>query len=175
MVKAATPLVRASALAGRRIVSEDGISTVEVQDLVLADDGHRIEGFTVREPGIFGKRHVATIPVSAVKTIGPDAVIIEAEHELTGGDHDPAVCADVKGRQVLTDDGTDLGTVADVVVETKRNSVQVVVLELDRDGERFLVLPRGTSVGGDAVVVPGAMADALVDTPEAAAEAISAR
>lgn len=175
MVRAATPLVRASALAGRRIVTEDGTSTVEVQDLVLADDGHRIEGFTAREPGIFGKRHVAAIPMSAVKTIGPDAIIIEAEHQLTGGDHDPAVCADVKGRQVITDDGTEIGTVADVVVETKRGSLQVVLLELDRTGDRFLVLPKGTSVGGDAVVVPADAAERMVDSPEAAAEALSDR
>lgn len=173
MVTAATPLVRASTLIGRPIVAEDGSASLEVQDLVLAANGYKVDGFTLREPGIFGKRHVATVPMSAVKSIGPDAVIIESGEQVEVDEEDPTVCADVGGTKVITEAGIEIGSIADVVVQTKRGAVQVVLVEIDGNG--YLVLPKGTSVAGDAVLVPKGSEDHLVDTPEAAADALADR
>lgn len=174
MVVAAHPLSRATSLTGRPIVSADGSSTLQVQDLVLDPDGRTVGGFTLREPGVFGSRHVAAISIADVASIGPDAIVMSSDEpfaEDTG--EDLAVCSDVIGSDVITEMGVGLGKVTDVVVETRRNHVRVVALEIQVDGDpRYLVLSDTASVTGDVVMAPTGSESRLLETPEAVAAAL---
>jgi uncharacterized protein YrrD len=171
MVTAATPLARASSLIGRPVITNDGEKSHEVQDLVLDDDGRTVVGLTLRHPGIFGKRHVAVVPLDAVTSIGPDAVMVQDKAAFVHDERDPAVCADVVNSKVVTGDGIEIGPITDVVVETRRNRMRVEAVEIGRDGPAgYLVLGSEPSLAGDVVVVADGAQDRIDDTPEAAAE-----
>ena len=65
---------------------------------------------------------------------------------------------EVIGKQVVTDNGGAIGSVIDVVLEVDGGEAIVVGAEVERSGERRVIvpLPAGIPVSSDALVVPAA-------------------
>jgi len=147
MVKAPNPYVRASALHGNPIVTNDGDTDFEVQDVLVDRDGRGIVGFSAREPGVFGKRHVGVVPLSGVSSIGPDAVMVKAGSVTDPPDEDDRLGTQLVGASVVTETGVEVGHISDLVLETRHNATRVRAVEVDpaklpysREGQKGSIL-----------------------------------
>lgn len=157
-------LVRATALMSRPVVTMSGNVVGQIKDVVYGPAGGPLRGFTLAGRGMFAGPRDAALPADAVHAIGPDAVIIESEDRLT---ESAAVVDEVDARdravlddKVVTDTGSELGTVCDVILrldgvprvvgyEIRANPV------LQARGHRVLVpVPDTLPVSGQAVLVP---------------------
>jgi hypothetical protein len=71
----------------------------------------------------------------------------------------------VLGNRVVTDTGTDLGTVVDVILQVGRTTdvagYEIEAAEVLREGGRrvFLPLPDALAVSGEALIVPAGAAE----------------
>lgn len=157
-------LVRATALMGRPVVTLSGDVVGQVKDVVYGPAGGPLRGFTLAGRGVFAGPRDAALPADAVHAIGPDAVMIESEERLT---ESGAVVDEVDARdravlddKVVTDTGTELGTVCDVILRLD-GVPQVVGYEiranpvLQTRGHRVVIpVPDALPVSGQVLVVP---------------------
>lgn len=159
-------LVRATQLTGRPVVTLDGDHEVEIKDVVFDKDAGGLTGFTLRRPGLLGGPQKAVLPIDGVRAIGPDAVMIRSHRAFA----DPEALAgggdDVLGDQVITDEGTALGNVVDVIASVVEGAADIVGFEvtataaLGSEGDHvFVPLPAAVAISGEAIVVPAAAAD----------------
>jgi uncharacterized protein YrrD len=157
-------LVLASQLSGRAVVTLGGEAVAKVRDVVFDGPAGRITGFTLSGRGLLAGPLKQGLRFSRVHAVGPAAVMIVSEALFEEQDavlgRGEADRGRVPGSPALTDQGTELGTVEDVVVETG-TSGRVVGFQiaaghnLDRRHRKVFV-PRGeaTAVSGQALVVP---------------------
>jgi uncharacterized protein YrrD len=164
-----TRLLRASEVVGHPVVTLTGESDLEVRDVVFAAEKGAVLGFTLRRPGFLGKPlKDCVLPWDGVHGVGRDAVMIpdadalDEATDLPGGD-------DVLGSRVMTDDGTDLGEVIDVILEIGRSKADVVGFEItpsealgDHKDDVFLPLPATISMSDEHVMVPAGTRDYVV-------------
>lgn len=166
-------LMRASETSGRPVVTLGGEDVAQIKDVVFWADGGEVGGFTLAGRGLFaGPLHKALAWANVV-ALGNDAVMVADDDSLTpmqtvlhgsgraGGD--------VLGSQVLTDEGTDLGTVVDAIIEVDRGRgarCDVVGYEirpapsLGHQSTTVLVpLPDTLSASGELLVVPAGVKD----------------
>jgi uncharacterized protein YrrD len=183
-----TLLVRAHELTGRPVVSLDGDLLAEVKDVVFDRTAGRVDGFTLNNPGLFSRRRRDALPWSSVHSVGRDAVMVadpaalaEAGDVATARD---AAEGNVLGDRVLTDTGTELGTVTEVILEVGDHATVVgyeveATAALGGAGRRVLIpLPATLAVSGEMLVVPAAVTDFVADDLAgfgAAVEAFRAR
>ncbi|GAB7046665.1 PRC-barrel domain-containing protein [Catenuloplanes indicus] len=167
-----TGLVRATDLIGRPVVTLSGENVARIKDVVFAAPGGRILGFTLAARGAFGGRLHQALPWSRVRGAGNDAVMID---DGVLPDRDDLVAraeihdGEVLGDLVLTDAGTSLGTVTDVIVEFGTEP-QVAGYEI-RTGDalppagRTVLIPRADTMAasGEAVIVPSAVTEHVAD------------
>lgn len=116
--------MRASEVTKRPVVTLGGKDIAQIKDVVYSAGGGAVGGFTLAGRGLFSGPLRQALPWASVMALGPDAVMIRSEDVLeppatvldqsasSGGSG-----GDVLGSQVLTDSGTDLGTVVDVILE----------------------------------------------------------
>ncbi|GAB7044668.1 MULTISPECIES: PRC-barrel domain-containing protein [Catenuloplanes] len=165
-------LVRATDLLGRPVVTLGGEDVALVKDIVFASPGGRILGFTLAGRGAFAGPLSQALPWKLVHGAGRDAIMID-DGALPTRDaladrsevHDGEVLGDV----VLTDTGTALGTVTDVIVELGTEP-RVVGYEI-RTSEALppagrvglIPLPDTMAASGEAVVVPAAITKHMAD------------
>ncbi|MFI9150361.1 PRC-barrel domain-containing protein [Streptomyces sp. NPDC053367] len=157
-------LMLASELTKRVVVTLAGEAVAQIRDTVFDAQAGRITGFTLSGRGLLAGPLKESLPFSGVHAIGPSAVMIPSEAVLerrgkvvgTG----EAEQGQVLGAPVLTDQGTEVGTVLDVVVEGG-GSGQVVGFEIAANEnldlhKRKVFVPRGETlaVSGRALVVP---------------------
>jgi uncharacterized protein YrrD len=153
-------LIRASEIIGHPVITLDGESELEVRDVVFAAKAGSLLGFTLRRPGFLGKPvRDCVLPCSAVHGVGRDAVMVTdaglvEQEQLAGGD-------DILGSKVLTEDGTVLGEVVDVIVAILEGEADVVGFEVspsealgDHSDDVFLPLPSTIAMSGEHVMVP---------------------
>jgi uncharacterized protein YrrD len=160
-------LLRATGIEGRPVVTLGGERVGDVKDVVFDSSKGKLLGFTLRAHSFFSRARKDVLAWSKVGSLGPDAVMIRGEDALEAED---ALAAEggvpddrnVVGNQVLTDAGTDLGTVVDVIVETGA-AAQIVGYEvaaseaLATHGEHVLIpLPDTIAVSGRHLMVPEA-------------------
>lgn len=156
-------LMLARELSGREVVTLAGDAVARIKDTVFDAGAGRITGFTLSGRGLLAGPLKRSLPFSAVHAVGPAAVMIPSEAVLA--DREAVVGSrsaggQVIGAPVLTDQGTAIGTVRDVVVEAGAGG-RVVGFEIAAD-ERFdshrrhVFIPRGETlaVSGEAMVVP---------------------
>ncbi|CAN5731666.1 hypothetical protein BH20ACT2_BH20ACT2_15180 [soil metagenome] len=172
-----TLLLRATDLIGRPVVTIDsGDDVAEVKDVVYGATRAELLGFTLRGRGFLAGPKKNVLPFAAVAALGRDAVMIEDTAALAPSSD--AFAATVRGAgdgavlgdTVLTDDGTDLGTVVDVIVLCA-GGPEVVGYEVDaaatlgeRAGSRvFIPLPDTLAVSGQALMVPKEAKEFIVD------------
>ncbi|MFK4071330.1 PRC-barrel domain-containing protein [Streptomyces sp. NPDC029674] len=157
-------LLSAGDLTKRPVVTLGGEAVAQVKDVVLDGAGGRIAGFTLAGRGLLSGPLRKSLPWSAVHALGTDAVMIASADSLqersavaSAGETSGGL---VRGARVLTDQGVQVGTVLDVVVETGREG-RVVGLEMASSEalgrhERTVYLPLGarSAMTGDTLVVP---------------------
>ncbi len=174
-------LVRASELAKRPVVTFAGEDVAQVKDVVFALGGGEISAFTLAGRGLFAGPLKSVLPWEAVAGLGPDAVMIASEDALRPvaemfGDAPGAGAAgsgDVIRSEVLTDDGTSLGRVVDVVIGIRDGGGgqgDVVGYEIDpaeslgRGKQPLLIpLPDTMAASGQHLIVPAAARNYLTD------------
>jgi uncharacterized protein YrrD len=158
-------LVPATRMIGLPVVTLDGDDLAEIRDVVYDPTEGRVLGFTLNKRGRFGGRLREVIGWDTVVAVGRDAVMVrspaalaspqDADEELAN----PPVDRNIVGNRVVTDSGTELGEVVDLIVEVAQHACVVGYEVLSEQGEgrgtRLLVpLPEQLAVSGDALVVP---------------------
>lgn len=165
-------LLRASELPKRPIVTVAGEDVAQVRDVVYDAASGEVIGFTLANRGIFAGRRKEVLPWDGVEGLGPHAVVIPDGDVLVPPDGLRKVAddRDVLGARVLTDDGRQLGTVRDLVVEVHDGVADVIGYEIEpAEGFRessshvLVPLPDTLSASGDNLVVPAAAADYVRD------------
>jgi uncharacterized protein YrrD len=145
----------------------EGDDVAEVKDVVYDADSARLLGFTLNKRGWFRGPMKQVLPWSQVAAVGRDAVMVRDTNALTERGEaptevaEPATNRNVIGNVVLTDEGVELGTVADLIVELD-DQATVVGYQLitptapsgQHHGLMLIPLPEQISVSGDALVVP---------------------
>lgn len=153
-----TRRVRARELVGRPVVSvAAGERLGEVKDVVVEAESGEFRGFTLNAPGALGSPLDRALAADAVHAIGSHAVMVEDESSLA---EDPGTLrgdrADVIGTTVLTENGTRLGEITDVILDVDRDTT-LVGYEIERDddgGKRLIARPSAVSISGDTLIVP---------------------
>lgn len=176
-------LMRATDLIGRPLVTLDGEDVAQIKDIVYAGASGRIAGFTLAGRGLTAGPLRRAIPWEAVHGAGRDAIMISDGKGLS--DRDEFVTRsdlreqDVLGSTVLTDTGTALGEVTDVIVEIS-SVADVVGYEirtgggLPPSGRTLLIpLPDTLAASGEAVVVPAEATEFVVDDLSAFGTAVT--
>jgi sporulation protein YlmC with PRC-barrel domain len=157
-------LLRATELEGRPIVTLAGESPAEVKDVIFDSAHGTLLGLTLRGHGLFSRPRKEILPWLKIHSIGRDAVVIRDEHAFQGEDALPVDRVpenrNVIGNQVLTDAGTDVGRVVDVIIEAGAEA-EIVGYEVEASealathGEHVLIpLPAAIAVSGEHLIVP---------------------
>ncbi|MFE0810449.1 PRC-barrel domain-containing protein [Streptomyces sp. NPDC058794] len=162
-------LMAARSLTTRPVVTLGGDAVAHVKDTVCDADAGRITGFTLTGRGLLSGPLKDGLPWPSVYALGHDAVMIRDRRGLVSAAamtaHQQTLRARVLGARVLTEDGDELGTVLDVVVEGGTGGRVVgfrvaasrrFVPGRSRHGRRVYV-PRGDSltVTGRSLVLSG--------------------
>ena len=169
-------LMRTSELMKRPVVTMGGEDVAQVKDIVYSAGGGAVGGFTLAGRGLLSGPLKQALAWSSVMALGPDAVMIRDEDVLepaanvldrsaaTGGSG-----GDVLGSQVLTDTGTELGTVVDVILEVaERGAGQCDVVGYEVEASEalgtkgtkvFVPLPDTLAASGDHLLVPASAKD----------------
>lgn len=168
-----TALMRATQLLGLPVVTLAGEDVAQVKDVVYAEASHEVAGFTLAGRGVLAGPLGQALPWSGVHAVGRDAVMISGVNVFTDRDK-VAVRAELRDRDtlgdtVMTDTGTALGTVTDVILEVG-SSAEVVGYEISAGaalppaGRRtFLPVPATAAVSGEALIVPEAVTAFVAD------------
>lgn len=165
-------LLRAGELPTRPIVTVAGEDVAQVRDVVYDTTSGEVIGFTMANRGVFGGRRKDVLPWGNVEGLGPAAVVIPDEDAFTPreGLREPPDKRDVLGARVLTDDGRQLGTVRDLVIEVHEGIADVIGYEItpaegfrDSSSHVLLPLPDTLAASGDNLVVPASATDYVRD------------
>jgi uncharacterized protein YrrD len=152
--------MRAGELPGRPVVTLAGERAAEIKDVVFDRVEGRVQGFTLNNHGLFSRSRHDALPWAGVHALGPDAIMIQDESVFVAVDavapkHERK-SGNVLADQVLTDSGTDLGTVTDVVLEVRDGTAEVIGYEivagdtLPNAGRPMLIpVPAALAVSGE--------------------------
>lgn len=169
-----TVLQRARSLIGLPVVTLTGDDIAEIKDVVFSVAAAQILGFTLNGRGFLSGPLKESLPWSAVHGLGRDAVMVRSADALQAAEEVLAgaspVDRNVIGNRVLTDGGTDLGEVSDVVLALGTKP-EIVGYEIGgsenlraREGRHlYIPLPDTIAVSGEALVVPAAAAEYIRD------------
>ncbi|MEZ5219556.1 MAG: PRC-barrel domain-containing protein [Ilumatobacteraceae bacterium] len=154
-------LVRAADLLGLPVVALDsGEDVAEVRDVVYHAGDRRLVGFTLNKRGTFAGRLRHVLGAGQIASIGRDAVMIEAQSIIEDRPDQADVGSDgsdvsIMGLQVMTVDGTVIGSIAGVVLETG-SPATVVGYELETPDRTTIFLPIDIQVAlsSDRLLVP---------------------
>jgi sporulation protein YlmC with PRC-barrel domain len=167
-------LVHAGALNGMPVVTLAGEREALVKDVVFdRGDGH-VTGFTLNNPGLLSRSRKDALPAEAVHGFGDAALTIRDTSVLVPLDQvapsREREGADVLNVQVLTDTGTEVGKVVDVILDLGVRPPGVVGYEIEpgpalpSHGKRVLVpLPVTGAVSGERLIVPAAAIEFVAD------------
>jgi uncharacterized protein YrrD len=155
-------LMTASQIRGLPVVSvRGGEDIAEVRDVIYSPEAGRLVGMTLNQRGFLSGRRREVLPADMIHAIGQHAVMVTDEAQLAAPENapddvaHPATERNVLGDDVLTEGGTSLGEVADLVLLVGSNG-EVVGYQIDKagGGHGYIPLPAQLAVSGDALVVP---------------------
>lgn len=164
-------LMRTSEIEKRPVVTMAGEDIAQVKDVIYAAGGGAVGGFTLAGRGLFSGPRKESLAWSAVAALGSDALMITDESVLepTKDVLDRSAASggsggDILGSQVLTDEGTDLGIVVDVIIEVGSGpgaECDVMGYEIEAsealgsNGTKVLIpLPDTMAASGEHLMVP---------------------
>lgn len=166
-------LLRATELIKRPVVTLDGEDVAQVKDVIYASGPGALIGFTLNKRGMLKGPLKEVLLFDDVHGVGRDAVMVSAPDVFQSRDALTAKGADdrsVIGARVLTDTGTDLGTITEVIVEVRPDQADIVGYEVEAsaslrsDERRVLIpLPDTLAVSGENLIVPGAATEFVRD------------
>lgn len=161
-----TFLVRARDLIGRPVVTLDGDDVAQIRDIVYAESTGSVVGFTLAGRTLLSGPMREALPWRHVHSVGRHAVVITGQDVLTdpdGLDTGAGADSDVLGDTVLTQGGTALGTVIDVIIDAgsdEHSPAGVVGFEIATSdalppaGRRALIpTPDAYAASGEAIIV----------------------
>lgn len=168
--------MRTSEVTQRPVVTMAGEDVGQIKDVVYSAAGGAVGGFTLAGRGLFSGPLNQALAWSSVMALGPDAVMIRDETVLTSTTEVLNASAaaggsggNVLGSDVLTDTGTLLGIVSDVILEVSNPEAptcDVVGYEMEASealgthgAKVFLPLPDTLSASGAHVIVPESARD----------------
>jgi uncharacterized protein YrrD len=157
-------MYRGNDILKKPVVTFDTGKKVEtVHDLVFDQTTNTVLGFLVDEGGWFNEARI--LPLAHVKTVGPDAVIIENANAIQTADADERFDRIIhnnnvlKGTKVMTEDGRDLGTIKDLHFDEKTG--EVIGYEVSgglfgdlMNGRPIIPAPKAITIGEDVAFVP---------------------
>jgi uncharacterized protein YrrD len=178
-------LIHAAALSGLPVVTLGGEREALIKDVVFDRSDGRVAGFTLNNPGLLSRSRKDALPADAVHGFGDAAVTIKDISVLVPIDQIAPAAeragADVLNGQVLTDGGTELGKVVDVILDLGVRPPDVVGYEIEpgpalpSHGKRvFVPLPVTGAVSGERLIVPAAATEFVADDLGAFAMAMAA-
>jgi uncharacterized protein YrrD len=156
---------------GKPVVAYDSGESMEtVTDLIFDQNSNRLLGFLVDEGGWF--RDAKVLPISQVKAIGPDAVIVASKEAIVAATDIPAIQQVLERNNILKDtrimtlDGRDLGTMIDLYFDQLTGAVEGYEASggLFADaysGRSFIPAPDTLKIGEDVAFVPSETADLM--------------
>lgn len=170
-------LMRTSEIGSLPVVTIAGDDIAQIKDVVFSADGGAVSGFTLAGRGLLSGPLKQGLAWSHVLGLGPDAVMVADPDALqpagdilaaAASEHSGAGSGgDVLGDRVLTDSGTDLGKVSDVVIQYDNSSggpCDVVGYEIEasealqtsgsKSTRLLLPLPDTLAVSDEHVMVP---------------------
>jgi sporulation protein YlmC with PRC-barrel domain len=169
-------------LAQRVVVTFAGEDVAQIKDIVYAANGGEIGSFTLAGRGLFSGPLKVALPWAKVVALGPDAVMVESEadfvplaeaFESTDSGGTSSGKGDILKSEVLTDAGTSLGRVSDVIIgigATQGGQADVVGYEIDpaeslgRGKQPLLIpLPDTLAASGEHLMVPASAANYISD------------
>ncbi|HYF62906.1 MAG TPA: PRC-barrel domain-containing protein, partial [Herpetosiphonaceae bacterium] len=160
---------------GKDVVAVDtGEKVQTISDLVFDQNTNQLLGFLVDEGGWFSEAKV--LPLQNVQSIGPDAVLIASRAGVVEAPRVPAMHQILqrnnilKGTRVLTTDGRDLGTLADLYFDEYSGQVEGYdvsggIFADAYTGRSFIPATHTLNIGKDAAFVPPEVA-ALMEVQE---------
>ena len=159
-------LIKASEVMTLPVVTIDGGEDVaEVKDVIYGSEQGRLLGFTLNKRGFLRGKMKAVLPASSVTAVGPAAVMIRNADDCLVSKSDapdpvssPDKNRNVLGNEVITEGGTKLGTVSDLIMLLGGDG-EVVGYELRREESTstwFIPRPAQLALSGAALVVPTA-------------------
>lgn len=168
--------MRTSEIEKRPVVTFGGDDIAQIKDIVFAAAGGSVGGFTLAGRGLLAGPLKQALAWTAVHALGADAVMVKdaaaldtVQNILDASASSGGSGGDVLGSRVLTDAGTDLGKVIDVILEVGGDPdapCDVVGYEIEASesfgegGSRLLIpLPDTISVSGEHLMVPASAKD----------------
>ena len=155
-------LMTASQIRGLPVVTvRGGEDVAEVRDVIYSPEAGRLVGVTLNKRGFLAGRSRDVLPAEAIHAIGQHAVMVLDDSSLVAPEDapddvaHPAVERNVIGDDVLTEGGSSLGKVTDLVLLVG-SSGEVVGYQIDKTGggRGYIPLPAQLAVSGAALVVP---------------------
>jgi sporulation protein YlmC with PRC-barrel domain len=161
-------LLAARSLTTLPVVTLGGEAVAQVKDTVFDAAAGRITGFTLSGRGLLSGPLKQSLPWSGVHALGPHAVMIRDARALQDTSVVVARREAQQGRvlhaKVLTDEGAEVGTVLDVIVEGGtggrvvgfRIAAGKALVQGSRRRRHRVYVPRGETltVSGRALVIP---------------------
>jgi uncharacterized protein YrrD len=156
---------------GKPVIAYDtGRKVDTITDLIFDQDENRLLGFLIDEGGWFSSAKV--LPIAQIKAIGLDAVIVAGKDSIKPSSSLPDIHRVLernnvlKGTQIMTLDGRDLGTMVDLYFDSKTGIVEGYEVSggLFADaysGRSFVPAPQTLKIGEDFAFVPPETADRM--------------
>lgn len=162
---------KGSDLIGKPIVAFDNGEQIErIHDLLFDQDQNQLLGFLVDEGGWFSSARV--LPLENVQSLGQDAIIVPAKNAVVNAAQVPVINRVLernnvlKGTKIMTTDGRDLGTMADLYFDEHTGAVEGYevsggVFADAYTGRSFVPAPHTLKIGEDVAFVPPETADLM--------------
>ncbi|MCH0543440.1 PRC-barrel domain-containing protein [Streptomyces sp. MUM 203J] len=159
-----TDFVRASEMARLPVVTLEGEDVAQIKDIVFDAARGSVRCFTLSGRGLLAGPLKRDLPWNKVHALGPDAVMIRDESALADDDRiskdlTASGGGNVIGARVMTESGSSLGRIVDVVITGGRKpAVAGYEVETAGRGSHRVLLPviKPVAVSGEMVLVPDA-------------------
>lgn len=166
-------LMLAKEIVKRPVVTLAGDDVAQIKDIVYAGEAGEVAGFTLAGRGLLSGPRKDALPWAGVKALGRDAVMIVDESAFIDRaellERSEAKGGDVIASRVITDSGTDLGKVVDVILEVGVTAdVAGYAIDsseaLGKGGKTVLIpMPDTLAVSGEALIVPATASEFVTD------------
>lgn len=162
---------KGSDLIGKPVIAfGTGVQLEKVHDLVFDQNSNQLLALVVDDGGWFSSARV--LPLQNIQTIGNDAVIVPSEASILAAEQVPSVQRILernnilKGTKIMTTDGRDLGTLADLYFDEKTGAVEGYeasggVFADAYSGRSFVPATQTLKIGEDVAFVPPEVADMM--------------
>ncbi|MFN7161035.1 MAG: PRC-barrel domain-containing protein [Candidatus Gracilibacteria bacterium] len=163
-------MVKGHDVIGKSVIAYDsGTILTKVKDILFNAQENIILGFQVSNGSPFSE--AKAIPFRYIKAIGPNAITVESDSVIVPSSEDRQIKESlennsVKGKKVMTEDGKDLGVIADIYFREDTGTIEGYEVSggifSDADtGISFLPAPAEFSIGEDVAFVPSAMVEIM--------------